>query len=150
MRRRQQRLNVSPARVQIVTRQQPNQLRRGPMLRRQQIWAARNRLQKVDRIVAQLGVLLEVLKVLGAPVPANRQIQPRTNNQQRSPSIESSKSCTTLPHHIQDTHGGRRADHRFVAAQRLWRFVTRIARRRGGDGERRGGRRRAAPVRVSG
>lgn len=54
--------------------------------------------------------------------------------------------CSQLPHHIQNAHGGWRADHRFVAAERFRRLIARVTRCRCGNSKRRGSCRRATPV----
>lgn len=69
MRRCQQRFDVLPAGVQILARQQSDQLRGGSMFGRQQIRTARDVFEEIDRVVAQLVVLLKVLEMLGAPMP---------------------------------------------------------------------------------
>lgn len=157
VRRSQQHLDAPAPRVEILTRQQPDQLRRGPMLGRQQVRTARDGLQKVDRIVPQLSVLLKVLKVLRAPVTARIVVSCENGGILNRLASALRRMHTTivrhrcrrrdhLPHHVQHAHRRRRTDHRVVALERFRRLVARIAGRRCGDGERRRRRRCAAPV----
>lgn len=69
-RRREQFLQVQLIALDVVTAQEAEELRGGAVLGRQQIRAARDVVQEGDCLLAQRAVLLEVLEVLGHPVPA--------------------------------------------------------------------------------
>lgn len=100
----QQNIQMLLSRINILARQQPQQLRRCPVFCRQQIRTARNVVQERNRLWPQPSILFKVLKMLRHPMAQD----------------------------VQNTHRGRWTDHWLlpVAGLDLGRLITWITRSR--------------------